>query len=248
MYKGFDEWFGADVALATGWQTAHSVAMLGGCRSRAYLVQDHEPEFYATSAEAAWAEQTYQLGFHHLCGSPYLEEMVTRYGGSSSRFSFGIDHDVYKPSATIQREPDTVVFYGRDVTPRRAVPLAIMAISELLERRPNTKVLCFGNKDPIETPFPYENLGILNSKELAATFARASVGLVLSMTNYSVIPQEMLACGLPVVELAGVSGEGVFGSDAGVTFAPFDPVTIADALEALLADDALRDGAGARGI
>ena len=248
VYKGFDEWFGADVALATGWQTAHSVAMLDGCRSRAYLVQDHEPEFYATSAEATWAEQTYRLGFHHLCGSPYLEEMVTRYGGTSSRFSFGIDHDVYKPSETIQREPDTVVMYGRDVTPRRAVPLAVMAISELLERRPQTKVLCFGNKDPIPTPFPYENLGILNSQELAATFSRAAIGLVLSLTNYSVIPQEMLACGLPVVELAGVSGEGIFGSDAGVTFAPFDPVAIADALESLLGDDDRRRDAGYRGV
>ena len=62
------------------------------------------------------------------------------------------------------------------------------------------------------------------------------------------IPQEMLACGLPVVELAGVSGEGVFGSDAGVTFAPFDPVTIADSIEDLLSDNHLCRDAGARGI
>ncbi|MCW3039770.1 MAG: hypothetical protein JWM31_1675, partial [Solirubrobacterales bacterium] len=237
VYKGFDEWFGADVALATGWQTAHSVAMLGGCRARAYLVQDHEPEFYSTSAEARWAEQTYALGFHHLCGSPYLEQMVTRYGGTSSRFSFGIDHDTYFPRE-LPREPDTVVMYGRDVTPRRAVPLAIMAVEELLERRPQTRVVSFGNQIPIHTPFPYEDLGVLNLEELAWTFSRASVGLVLSMTNYSVIPQEMLACGLPVVELAGVSGEGIFGEDGGVTFADFDPIALADALEGLLDDPA----------
>lgn len=235
VYKGFDAWFGADVALATGWQTAHSVAMLGGCRSRAYLVQDHEPEFYPTSAERTWAEQTYDLGFHHLCGSPYLESMVTRYGGTSSRFSFGIDLGTYHPRE-ITREQDTIVMYGRDVTPRRAVPLAIMAVDELLSRRPQTRVLSFGNKKPIETPFPYEHLGVLSLEELAWTFSRGTVGLVLSMTNYSVIPQEMLACGMPVVELAGVSGEGIFGPDGGVTFADFDPVSLADALERLLAD------------
>lgn len=239
VYRGFENWVGADVAMATGWQTAHSVAMLPGCRARAYLVQDHEPEFYATSAEAAWAEQTYALGFHHLCGSPYLEDMVTRYGGTSSRFSFGIDHSTYYPRSS-PREADTIVMYGRDVTPRRAVPLAIMAVHELLQRRPQTRVLCFGNKDPIDAPFDYENLGVLSLDELAETFARATVGLVLSMTNYSVIPQEMLACGLPVVELAGVSGEGVFGLDGGVTFASFSPVDIADALEHLLADEAER--------
>ena len=223
--------------MATGWQTAHSVAMLPGCRARTYLVQDHEPEFYPTSAEGSWAEQTYALGFHHLCGSPYLEAMVTRYGGTSSRFSFGIDHAVYHPR-DISREPNTLVMYGRDVTPRRAVPLAALAIQELLHRRPQTRVLSFGTKDPIAASFPYEHLGVLTLDELARTFARASVGLVLSMTNYSVIPQEMLACGLPVVELAGVSGEGVFGLDGGVTFADFDPIALADAMERLLDDRA----------
>jgi glycosyltransferase involved in cell wall biosynthesis len=161
--------------------------------------------------------------------------MVTRYGGTSSRFSFGIDLDTYFPR-DIAREPDTVVMYGRDVTPRRAVPLAIMAVQELLERRPQTRVLSFGNQIPINTPFPYEDLGVLSLEQLAWTFSRASVGLVLSMTNYSVIPQEMLACGMPVVELAGVSGEGIFGTDGGVTFADFNPVHLADALEGLLAD------------
>ena len=235
VYKGFDAWFGADVVVATGWQTAHNTAMLQGCGARAYLVQDHEPEFYPTSAEARWAEQTYRLGFHHLCGSPYLERMVTRYGGTSSRFSFGIEHDTYFPR-DVAREPDTIVMYGRDVTPRRAVPLAIMAVQELIERRPQTRVLSFGNKAPISAPFDYENLGVLTSEQLAATFARGSVGLVLSLTNYSVTPQEMLACGMPVVELAGVSGEGIFGTDGGVTFAEFDPLAMADALERLLDD------------
>jgi O-antigen biosynthesis protein len=247
VYKGFDAWFGADVVLATGWQTAHSAAMLPGCGARAYLVQDHEPEFYATSAEARWAEQTYALGFHHLCGSPYLEDMVTRYGGTSSRFSFGIEHDIYFPR-DVAREPDTVVMYGRDVTPRRAVPLALMAVRELLERRPATRVVSFGNKTPIDAPFAYENLGVLDLHQLAQTFARGAVGLVLSLTNYSVIPQEMLASGMPVVELAGVSGEGVFGTDGGVTFAPFDPLAIADALGRLLDDRAEWERRSRQGI
>jgi glycosyltransferase involved in cell wall biosynthesis/GT2 family glycosyltransferase len=237
VFYGFDDWFGADVAVATGWQTAHSVAMQPGTRARAYLVQDHEPEFYATSAESRWAAETYGLGFHHLCGSPYLEQMVGRYGGTSSRFSFGIEHDLYFPR-DIERKADTVVMYGRVVTPRRAVPLAILAIEELLRRRPQTRILSFGNKDPINTPFPHEHLGVLGLEELAWTFSQATVGLVLSMTNYSVIPQEMLACGLPVVELAGYSGEGIFGEDGGVTFADFDPVALADAMERLLDDRA----------
>ena len=60
---------GADVAVATGWQTVHRVLRLPGVAARAYLVQDHEPEFYATSAERTWAEETYRLGLHCICAS-----------------------------------------------------------------------------------------------------------------------------------------------------------------------------------
>ena len=38
--------------------------MLAGAGARAYLVQDHEPEFYADVGRARWAEQTYRLGLH----------------------------------------------------------------------------------------------------------------------------------------------------------------------------------------
>ena len=62
VYKGFAEWHGADVVLATGWQTVHPALRLDRCSARAYVVNDHEPEFYATSAEAALAADTYRQG------------------------------------------------------------------------------------------------------------------------------------------------------------------------------------------
>ena len=72
VFKGFEDWYGADVALATGWQTVFPVLRLEDCRARAYFVQDHEPEFYATAAEARWAAETYRRGLHHICASPWL--------------------------------------------------------------------------------------------------------------------------------------------------------------------------------
>ena len=48
------------------------------------------------------------------------------------------------------------------------------------------------------------------------------------------MPKEMLACGLPCVELAGVSAESIFGADGPLELAPLDPSRIADALERLL--------------
>jgi len=58
----------------------------------------------------------------------------------------------------------------------------------------------------------------------------------LSLTNYSLIPQEMMACGLPCVDLAGGSPEAEFGKDGPVELADPDPIAIADAVEALLRD------------
>jgi len=238
VFKGFGEWFGADVVIATGWQTAHEVMLLPDCRARVYLVHDHESEFYATSVEGRWAEATYGLGMHAICSSPWLEEIVrSRYGGTTSLFDFGVDHDVYRP-LSLPRARSSVLVYGRDITPRRAVPMVLLALRELAERGHDLRVLSFGNPDEIDMPVPYEHLGILNPDELARAYNEATVGVVLSLTNYSLIPQEMLACGLPCVDLAGVSAEGVFGAgaDSPVALSEFDPIALADAIEHLLID------------
>jgi glycosyltransferase involved in cell wall biosynthesis len=60
------------------------------------------------------------------------------------------------------------------------------------------------------------------------------------MTNFSLIPKEMMACGLPVVELAGASAESILGRDGPIELAAFDPFAIADAIERLLDDEPLR--------
>jgi glycosyltransferase involved in cell wall biosynthesis len=236
VFKGFDDWYGADIAVATGWQTAHPVVLLPDVRARAYLIHDHESEFYATSVESRWAEQTYNLGMHAICASPWLADIVReRYGGTTSLFDFGVDHDVYHPTG-VPRRTDTVVFYGRDVTPRRAVPLALMALKELKERRPDLRVLSFGDTREIDLPVDYEHLGVLSPGELARVYNEGTVGLVLSLTNYSLIPQEMLACGMPCVDLAGISAEGIFGADGPVALSPFDPIALAERVDHLMGD------------
>lgn len=247
VFKGFDEWYGADVALATGWDTVYAVQRLPDCRARAYLVQDHEPEFFATSAQAVFAERTYAEGLYCIAASPWLLDLVTRrYGGRGVTFQLGVDAATYHPRS-VERRRDTVVFYARDSTPRRAVPLGLLALQELKRRRPEVRVVLFGNDQPIKAPFEYEDLGIATPAELSWAYSEARVGLSLSLTNYSLIPQEMLACGLPCVELAGRSIESVFGSDGPIELSPADPVALADGIERLLDDPSLwerrsRDG------
>jgi O-antigen biosynthesis protein len=236
VYKGFDQWFGADLALATGWQTVHPVMLLDSCRARAYLVNDHEPEFYATSWDAYWAERTYHFGLYAICGSPWLRDlMCERYGMGATHFDFGVDHEVYRPRP-VERRGDTVIFYARGFTPRRAVTLGLLALRELLDRRPELRVVFFGDTHAWDTFIPYDYLGVASHEELSWAFSEATVGLCLSMTNYSLVPKEMLACGLPCVELDTPATRSVFGGDGPLDLSPFDPLALADAMEALVFD------------
>ena len=73
-------------------------------------------------------------------------------------------------------------------------------------------------------------------------YSEATVGLSLSLTNHSLIAGEMLACGLPVVELAGRACEEFYGADGSViSLAQDDPADIAANLAALLDDPARRE-------
>jgi glycosyltransferase involved in cell wall biosynthesis len=149
-----------------------------------------------------------------------------------------VDHGIYRPRP-VERRRDTVLFYAREYTPRRAVPLGLLALEELERRRPGTRFILFGQAEPLPLPSRYELLGVTSPEVLAWHYSAASVGLCLSLTNYSLIPQEMLACGLPCVDLAGGSTEAEMGREGGVETAEADPVALAGAIERLLADEAL---------
>jgi glycosyltransferase involved in cell wall biosynthesis len=112
----------------------------------------------------------------------------------------------------------------------------MLALDELARRRPGFPIGLFGSDDRLAASFEYELLGLLSPAELAERYSRAAVGLSLSLTNYSLIPQEMMACGLPCVDLAGRSSEAMFGRDGPVELAEPDPLAIASAIERLLDD------------
>jgi O-antigen biosynthesis protein len=236
VYKGFENWQGADVVIATGWQTVHALLGLDHCRTRAYIVNDHEPEFFSSSAEQVIAADTYRHGMHCIAASPWLRDLlIERYGTTAEAFQLGVDHEVYRPRP-VAREPATVVYYARYATARRAVPVGLMALSELKRRRPEVRVVLFGSDQVLDASFPYEHLGVLSPEQLPWLYSQATVGLCLSLTNFSLMPKEMLACGLPCVELAGVSAESIFGPAGPLALAPLDPHRIADAMERLLDD------------
>ncbi|MCW3040251.1 MAG: glycosyl transferase group 1, partial [Solirubrobacterales bacterium] len=240
-FSGFADWSGADVALATGWQTVYPVLGLDGCRARAYLVNDHEPEFYPTSLESLFAARTYELGLPCLVGGgPWLADLLTqRYGAHVvARFPYPVA-PAFSPRPVDRRE-DTLVVYGRNVTPRRAVGLALIALEELKRRRPDLRVVLFGDEGAAPLNFPYEHHGRISPEDLSWVYSEATIGIAFSLTHGSLVPHDMMACGLPVLDLKGYSTAAEHAATGLVELAPPDPRAIADALERLLDDPSLR--------
>jgi SAM-dependent methyltransferase/glycosyltransferase involved in cell wall biosynthesis/GT2 family glycosyltransferase len=252
VFVGLEDFDSADVAVATSWWTAYPVRDLPRCREKVYLVQDHETEFYPTSVESLWAEETYKMGFRCLAYTPWVADVLrTRYGLEVAQFDCGVDLETYTPEGPETREPGLIAVYGRGETSRRAVELAIAGLTTLFERRLDARVVLFGSNFPPTVPFPCENLGVVPPAELAGLYRRASVGVVFSLTNLSLVDQEMMACGLPVVELnvENVSTSLGYSGEVAVLAEP-TPEDIAGALDLLLdsPDEAAALAARARGF
>ena len=247
VHLGFGAWRGADVAVATGYQSVLKVRTLGDTGARAYLVQDHEPEFFATSAERLHAVESYRFGFHAITAGTWLGRLMEEhYGLAATPFELAVDHTIYRPHDE-RRQNDVVIYYARAATPRRAVPLGLAALDELKRRRPQLQVWLYGQADMPRVEFPATNFGVVPGPELARLYARATVGLSISLTNYSLVPQEMLACGLPCLEVDEPSIVDAFGRDGPVALAQPEPYALADTLERLLDDATERERRAAEG-
>jgi O-antigen biosynthesis protein len=247
VFRTLEGFSGADVAIATEWRTAFPLRDLPGCREKVYLVQDDEPQFYATSSQSIWAEESYRMGYRCIAYTPWMADILRdRWGLEARYFECGTDTDVYRFAGEDGREPGLVAVYGRTETERRAVELALAGLATLFERRPGLRVAVFGSNLGVRAPFPIEDLGVLPPRELAALYRRASAGIVFSLTTHSLVAHEMMASGLPVVELEGDNVSSALGGSGDlVELADRTPDAVADAVERLL-DDRERAAAMAR--
>ena len=238
VFSGLDDFTPCDVCVATQWTTAWPVRDLPGCGEKVYLVQDDEPQFYATSTESIFAEETYRMGYRCIAYTPWMAQiLVDKYGLESRYFECGTDLDVYRFAGEEDREPGLIAVYARRETERRAVDLALAGLMELFQRRPGIRVVVFGSNEEPSVPFPAEDWGVRPPHELAELYRRASAGIVFSLTTHSLVAQEMMASGLPLVELNGVNVTSELG-EPGERAELVDPRpdAVADALERILDD------------
>jgi len=204
-----------------------------------YFVQDLETEFFGAGSEMLLTEKSYQLGLPVICSSPWLAQKMRGFGSEVVDFIYPADMEIYYPPVDKLPAPKapTIAFYSRAATGRRAVELAILGLIELHNRGVDFTVAMFGQafEEEMSWPFAVEYHGVLTERGLGDLFRKADVGLVLSATNYSITAIEMMACGLPIVDIDVESTRTTYPDETAILAEP-TPVGIADALEAVFGD------------
>jgi hypothetical protein len=182
-------------------------------------------------AASVLAENTYRMGFHAITAGAWLaRKLKAEYGMETDHFEFGCDVSRYRRITDGNRSG--VAFYARPDTARRGSELGLIALQIFAARRPNAEIHVYGGTMG-SLPFPFFNHGRVSPVELNAIYNRCNAGLVLSLTNVSLVPHEMLAAGcIPVVN----DGEHnrIVLRNAFARYVPPTPHALAAALETLV--------------
>ncbi|MFA5866595.1 MAG: glycosyltransferase family 4 protein [Actinomycetota bacterium] len=243
---GVDGMPDSDAVIATSWQTAYPVYKVANTRRKMYFIQDLETLFYPASAQERFAENTYMFGFDCITAGPWLAKIMReKYHERADYFDFAYNPDIYYPMNLPRQKK--IVFYARQVTPRRGYELGVIALKLVKERHPEYEFDFVGWPHASKLTFPYRNLGILSQDKLAELYNEATLGFVISLTNPSLVNKEMMACGLPVVDIKVDSTDGFFGEGT-ILLAEPDPINLANAICSLIEDESRRDELAARAL
>lgn len=238
LRDNFDEIKG-DLAIATDHWSIYPLRNVTQVRERLYFVQDYEPYFFPHGAEYFLTENTYREGYPVIAAGQWLKGLMeSKYSAKASSFDLAYDPKIYYPAETSPRIPGSIAFYGRQFTPRRVVELGFLAFEELHRMGVPFQVEMFGGgPSNIKVPYSIRDHGVLSPTDLAQLYRQCQLGLVFSATNYSLVPHEMMACGLPVVEFEGENTRAIFPDNV-ISWAQPDPRKLACHLAELLGNPA----------
>ncbi len=228
-------------AVATAWGQAYTVRSALVARERFYFVQDFEPWFYPRSSEYQFAEDTYSFGFTGLTAGSWLaSKLHAEYGMACHPIGFSYDKDLYRPGFHPGHAGRRVLFYARPSTERRGFELGVLALDLLCRNVPGVTVVFAGaDLSNYVIPFAHDSLGSVSLSRLPDLYRSCDLALVISMTNLSLLPLEIMACGIPVVSSSGPWAEWLLNEQNALLAKPTISA-LSDAMASLLNDEAKR--------
>ncbi|SDC77966.1 Glycosyltransferase involved in cell wall bisynthesis [Sphingomonas sp. YR710] len=237
---------GSDMIVATRWDSAR-IARDSGARLKAYLVQDYESLFNAMGDSYIAGENGYLYGLSTITLGRWLNRtLATDFGNDAYRMDFGVDTSIYYPFERKTRAKPAICAILQPEKPRRCGALLIEALGIVAHNYPDVPIRLYGGE---EVPLWYkaEQMGIITPPQLSELYNESTVGICMSSSNPSRVPFEMMACGLPVVDLYR-SNNLLDLPEAGCLLAHQTPESVAEAIAILLvntelANDLSRGGA-----
>jgi len=198
------------LAMATSWDSAYYVNYYKDCYKKSYFVQDYEPYFYPVGSSYVFAENTYKFGFYGVTAGSWLASILeSQFQMKCESFSFSYDRELYSKKIRVNHSR-RVFFYARPPTDRRAFELGMLALDRLCKSNPDIEVVLAGwDTSEYLIPFKHFNPGVVALEELSDLYAQCDVALVLSFTNLSLLPLELLASGCPVVTNHGLNNSWI---------------------------------------
>lgn len=198
----------SDIVIASSWDTVAFAKKIPGYKM--YFIQDYEPYFYPFGELFVLAQKTYEQGLHMVSLGPWNKEMVEMHCKINSPIDYVEfpyekkeypDHTRDYLSYSKRKEFVLAVYlkyYGKRL-PSITQYLLKQVKEEFAKDGVNLIIKYFGEDKSFRTEGG-ENLGMLSKGELLKLYRKADFGMVASMSNISLVPYEMLATGLPLIE------------------------------------------------
>lgn len=221
----------AHATICTSWETAYYLKRFHNTISKFYFVQDFEPYFFPHGSYNEFAKNTYTFGFRGITAGDWLKEKLNReYGMVTDSFSFSYEKGTYKQWKK-KDAAKRVFFYARPYTARRDFELGLLAIDELCKRMPEVEVVFAGEDiSRYVIPFKHKNLGIITPVQLSQSYSICDICLVLSNTNLSLVPLEVMASGSVAVCSKGANSSWLVNEDNAI-LVDYDAMQIADVMQ-----------------
>lgn len=208
-----------DVVIAGNWQAVYFLNNFHAYKM--YFVQDFEPYFFKLNERYLLAKLTYELGIHIVSlGKWNLEQIKLNCHptGRMDWISFPYEPKEYPKKvernyeAYKSKDKIRIAVYTKEEGKR--IPSIIQTLlskaeHELKHQGINLEVLFFGLKRSYRVSIG-KNLGKLSKEQMLELYRNCDFGMVASMTNISLVPYEMMATGLPVIEFSDGSFKSFF--------------------------------------
>ena len=226
---GIDSLPPAYFSFATNWTTAYLLKNYISTIEKCYLIQDYEPYFYPPGTDYYLAERTYHFGFKTFTGGDWIaNKLKTKHNVTADIFQFGCDTAFYAPAGRMKKQAITkrLLFYARPSTPRRGFELAMLAFEQLLRKVNNVEILLAGcDFSAFELAHNIKSVGIVPMADLPKLYRSCDAGLIISFTNVSLLPLDLMASGCAVISNSGPQVEWLLNEQIAMLTEP-DPLFV----------------------